>query len=93
MSIQTCLQERMLFASMSITVDKHTIKSTTECNKDLACLHGDEHPLCKVKLSVRDETVFVKCLNTEHCYYKMAFGYLFVCSCPVRNDIYKRYQY
>jgi hypothetical protein len=79
--------------SMDLTVDESTIKSTTECGKGFACLDGDKNLLCKVEFSVRDETVFVRCLNIEHCFYRMIFGYLFVCNCPVRKEIYKRYQY
>ena len=89
--VQTCLQERVLLRRMDIKVDEPTIKSTTECEKRFACLNGDKSVLCKVKFSVRDETVFVKCLNTEHCYYRMIFGDSFICNCPVRKEIYKLY--
>ena len=78
---------------MNLRVDEHTIKSTTECNKKFSCLHGDEHPICKVNLSVNEEVVFINCMNDEYCSYQMVFGYLFVCNCPVRNEIYNRYQY
>jgi hypothetical protein len=79
---------------MDIKVDESTIKSTTECEKGFACLNGDKNLICKVEFSVRDKTVvFVKCLNTEPCSYQMSFGYSFVCNCPVRKEIFKRYKY
>ena len=78
---------------MNLKIDDHTLQRTTECNKDLACLNDDEHPICKVKFYVGKEFSLIKCLHTEYCFYQTSFGYSFVCKCPVRNEIYKRYEY
>ena len=74
-----------------IKINPEILKNTTKCRKDFSCLSGKRTDLCKVELSVKDKIHFVICLNDEPCNYKISFGYSFVCRCPVRKELYNRY--
>lgn len=74
-----------------VQVDEETLKKTTKCNKDFSCLFGEKNELCQVELNVDDKIHFVKCKSVEPCNYRRSFGYSFVCSCPVRKELFNRY--
>jgi len=72
-------------------INKQTLKETTNCEKNFGCLNGHNHVYCKVESCVNNEVHFVKCLNEDHCLYKMNFGDSIICSCPIRKEIYNKY--
>jgi hypothetical protein len=76
-----------------VEIDESTIRSTTKCDKGFQCLHGETEQLCEVEYCVQDKVCFVKCLNIKRCSYRIHFGHSFVCNCPVRKEIFKRYKY
>jgi hypothetical protein len=78
---------------MDLEINKSTIKSTTKCEKSFRCLNGDKKGLCDVEFIAPDQIAFVRCSDIEDCNYRMNFGYSHICNCPVRKEIYKRYNY
>jgi hypothetical protein len=72
-------------------VDDSTINKTTRCEKNFSCLPKKRKDLCKVTYTVEDKVYFVECQNTEPCSYVVPFGHSFFCSCPVRKEVYVRY--
>lgn len=77
---------------MNFKVDDSAIKEATLCEKNYSCLSEDRKELCKVTRIVEDKVYFIKCQDTESCSYKMSFGNSFICNCPVRKVIYKKYK-
>ncbi len=75
---------------MNYTVDSETM-SKTVCEKEFACLSGNEVSLCKVLHSVDDKMIFIK-PGTQHCNYMDDFGYSNYCKCPTRIEIYRQYR-
>ncbi|MDD5616939.1 MAG: hypothetical protein PHH85_12155 [Candidatus Methanoperedens sp.] len=73
-------------------IDDDIIKNTNRCKKNHSCLSGDATDTCKVEMCVGDKVHFIKCNNENTCNYKIPFGYSFVCTCPVRKEIYKMYR-
>lgn len=69
-------------------IDKKVIEST-ECEKSFECLTNQEL-LCKVKLCLAGEVHFLRC-EDHVCKFKMFFGKESLCTCPVRKEIYNRY--
>jgi hypothetical protein len=66
--------------------------STTKCEKDFACLNDDGHELCPVDYFYQDKILFIKCLSKGYCSYRISFGYAsYICSCPMRKEIYRKY--
>ena len=63
----------------------------TECEKKFSCL-GSECDFCKVALCVENEVLFIKCKDRAPCPYKESFAYSFICTCPVRKELYDKYK-
>ncbi len=74
----------------NVHVDAETLKKTTQCNKNFSCLY-EKNKICQVELNVDDKIHFVKCRSKESCNYRRSFGYSFVCLCPVRKELFNRY--
>ncbi len=72
-----------------IKIDENISKTATKCIKNLSCMSGSD--ICKVELCVDGKIHFIKCMNLEHCNYRISFGYSFVCNCPVRKELFNRY--
>ena len=71
-------------------IDKELLEKTTDCNKDFACLNNDKHICCKVEHCVNNKVHFVKCLD-NYCSYRMSYGYSDICNCPIRKEIFNKY--
>jgi len=79
--------------SLNVEIEKETKESATKCEKNFACLMDKDHTLCAVERYVNGDVIFIKCLDTKHCAYKMPFGFsLWMCTCPVRKEFFKRYK-
>ncbi len=80
-----------------LIVDNDLIMKATECQHDHECQKKDFNSImcmnsCEVENTVQ-ELLFVKeKLRNYYCSYKIPFGYSFYCKCPVRNEIYRKYQ-
>ena len=74
-----------------LKVDDDVIKNTNRCKKDHSCL-SDLTDLCKVEMCIADKIHFIKCMNERACNYRITFGYSFVCTCPVRKELYNKYK-
>lgn len=77
--------------SKEIRITKDILEKTDKCRKDHSCLSGQLENLCKVELNVGDKIHFVRCLSHEFCSYRISFGYSDVCLCPVRKELFNRY--
>ncbi len=74
-----------------IQIDEEVLKNTTKCKKNFSCLSDIRNNLCKVELNIDNKIHFVKCMSSEPCNYRISFGYSFVCICPVRKELFNRY--
>ena len=68
------------------------IMKVTECTKKFSCLSAYRKDLCEIESHPSESVFLIKCLNDETCYYIDTFGYSNICTCPVRQEIYRRYQ-
>jgi hypothetical protein len=72
---------------------------TKECTSNFYCLSNkndprcsDHKPLCSVDYFIGKRNLIVKFSNNnEDCPYKVKFGLRYSCSCPVRQEIFERY--
>lgn len=67
-------------------------EQATECEKGMGCVKNKDHKICKVESFISDKVIFVKCLDTKYCGYKLSFGSFYVCTCPVRKEIFDKYK-
>ena len=72
-------------------VDKTIIDKAIHCDKNHACLTEENHPSCKIASCVGNKIHFVEKLERDcKCYQE--FGFSFICNCPVRIEIYRKYK-
>jgi hypothetical protein len=66
------------------------LAQTQKCVRNFECLDPDT-PNClnKVLICLSQQVYFVDC--AEDCIYNMPFGSGVVCQCPVRKEIYNKY--
>ncbi len=74
-----------------IKMNEDILKTATKCKKNLSCLSGTD--ICKVESCIEDKIHFIKCMNSEPCDYRISFGYSYVCICPVRKELFNRYNF
>ena len=80
----------MMTEKTIITINEDVLKKTTKCKKNMSCL-SKSRDLCEVELCVESKIHFIKCGNIEPCNYRVPFGYSYVCLCPVRKELYNKY--
>jgi hypothetical protein len=52
---------------------------------------SEDMPMCPVEIHIEKSVLFVKAPHNALCPYKMHFGTNYICTCPVRHEISKRY--
>ena len=76
---------------MIIEIDKEILQKTTNCIENFDCLNNTNHIYCQVENVVSDRVIFVKCLNGDYCKYKLNYGNSYICGCPTRIEIFRKY--
>jgi hypothetical protein len=77
---------------MEIHVSDAARAATTQCKNDFCCLKGKIENLCPVENCIGGEVHFIKCQKTGGCSYCCSFGYEHFCACPVRKEIFNKYE-
>ncbi len=77
---------------MGFHVSDEAQDAAIKCTKGLSCLKGEEKDICPVEKCIDGKVHFVKCLNDGYCTYQHSFGDGYFCSCPVRQEIFNKYQ-
>ncbi len=74
-----------------LTISDETLKQSIKCQRTFECL-TDRH-LCLIDRPVNGKGLFIKekVSNAEHCQYVESSENAFICYCPTRYEIYKRY--
>lgn len=76
---------------MVYNVSRAAIEACTECPRDHACLHEDGDKLCRISGCVDGAVYFITCADENPCPYKRpAWGRVY-CNCPIRREIYHKY--
>ena len=71
---------------------------TTQCPSDFSCLNDDVKPLCDIDKPMcnsdylsEENGLFIQPLSDNECHYLMPFRTTFLCRCPTRHEIFKKY--
>ena len=73
-------------------INQATIDKADSCSKEHRCLACEEGTLCHITSAPMGEVLFIECKEDSICSYQMSFGDGMVCTCPVRKEIYKKYE-
>jgi hypothetical protein len=76
---------------MEIQISDDVIEQTTRCEREFACLSGGVGDLCRIEDRISGSAAFVDCLDDRQCKYRYQFGCAWICTCPVRIVIHRRY--
>ncbi len=78
---------------MKFEISSDTIKRTTKCSDNFSCLSGKKDCLCEVENDCESNSsaVFVQPQEKKGCNYKMDFGYGWICNCPTRKTLNRKY--
>jgi hypothetical protein len=77
---------------MKLFISDDIVQQTTMCKKHFVCLTGEKADLCEVKYCISDTSYFVKTDRSKICNYKVPYGSGFLCGCPTRKELYKRFK-
>ena len=83
---------------MMLNISDDALSRTVKCPSNFYCLNDKRHamcseakPLCRVNYYIGKTDLVVTYPGNEDCPYKVNFGKRYICSCPVRQEIYQRY--
>ena len=76
---------------MEFVISEQTIKATTECKEEFACLTIGVKDLCRVKGCKDHDVYFIKCLEHKDCPYQERVDHTCFCGCPTRREIFDKY--
>jgi hypothetical protein len=77
---------------MDRQVSEETRNKTTRCPFAFQCLDDSNRDLCEVETCLRNNGCFLKTTKPNNCKYKGTFGYSYMCHCPTRHELFKRYK-
>jgi hypothetical protein len=78
---------------MEMKVNKDTVSRTVRCAENFSCLEGSKECLCPVHDCSNGNVHFIHpSLKAKGCSYRLDFGYTYICSCPVRKEMYNTYR-
>ncbi|MBF0594244.1 MAG: hypothetical protein HQL22_04685 [Candidatus Omnitrophica bacterium] len=78
---------------MSFKVDELTRSRTTRCRHDSKCLEVEGCPGCDVTEAVSEGLIFVKPRPANmDCPYILSYASYYICRCPTRCEIYRKYK-
>jgi hypothetical protein len=74
-------------------ISEDIVQKAVKCNKNLGCLSDNNEKFCKVLCHIEFNICFVKCADEDkNCPYFEPHTRTSLCTCPVRNEIYLRYE-
>jgi hypothetical protein len=86
---------------MGFSISDVSLKRTTKCPSNFLCLTNDKNPMCSKDRPIcsveipLESMIFVEDMNNcyayNNCVYKEKYGAAHICTCPVRFEIYSRY--
>jgi hypothetical protein len=76
---------------MSYTINEEILENTINCKKNMQCLSDGKSPECKIEMPVGANVAFIKEKGPDSCPYMLSFGYGYICTCPIRHELHKRY--
>jgi hypothetical protein len=76
-----------------IEIDEEIRKSARKCEINLACLSERDHKLCPITSTAGKKMLCLDCTSGRRCNYRVNYGVsAFLCTCPIRKEIYRKYK-
>ncbi|MCW5203764.1 hypothetical protein VU11_06250 [Desulfobulbus sp. US2] len=75
-----------------VTVSRKSKSMASKCKKKLSCLKGGEREICEAKKCILESALYVIFNDQKCCNYHYSIGGDSFCGCPVRKEIFKKYE-
>ena len=84
--------ESLTMDKVDIEIDKKIIQRTTKCELEFCSLSGERGYICKPKSLITFNFLEVNPkFDIIDCGYRLSFGDTYFCHCPIRNELYSKY--
>lgn len=78
---------------MALQVQDQTRQQTSECMFSFQCLEEATRNVCTIKPCLVEEVYFLNTPKNHLCSYKKKIGSSsYICQCPTRKELYRRYR-
>ncbi len=78
---------------MKFEIPEGIVEKANKCERKLRCLSENYKEICKVMCHISFDLCFVRCASEDKdCSYYEPHKKTSLCKCPVRNEIYLRYE-
>jgi hypothetical protein len=71
-------------------ISPEIVQEARKCTKGHACLSDPDYELCGIRITTGYHARMI-CGKGANCPYSSEMGDKFVCTCPVRHAIYRKY--
>ncbi|MCI5166310.1 MAG: hypothetical protein D3903_09485 [Candidatus Electrothrix sp. GM3_4] len=78
--------------NINIIVSDRSKSMAAKCKKKLSCLEKKGEEICEVKKCLLESAIYIIFNKKESCNYHYSIGGDSFCSCPVRKEIFKKYE-
>ena len=76
---------------MPYQISEETKKQTTKCRYFFQCLDDKKRDICTVEWYLNSNGCFLKTVKPNGCPYKVKLGSSYMCKCPARHELFKKY--
>ena len=77
---------------MKLDVKKEILDAASQCDHNYICQSVGGKPYCKISDTVNAMVFFTEGKHQLGCNYQHPFGSSFMCTCPVRQEIYLKHK-
>lgn len=78
---------------MPLEIDADILKKANKCQMNFQCLGDVQKHCCGVEHAISPEMVMVKPrAGGVGCHYASPYGYCYICNCPARVEIYRKFK-
>ena len=78
---------------MALQVQDQTREQTSECKFSFQCLEEATRNVCTISPCLVEEVYFLHTTKNHLCSYKKKIGSCsYICKCPIRKELYRRYR-
>ena len=77
---------------MKFKIDTETLNEAGNCRHDFSCLNDNPECLCDIDYDLgKGKVIFLKPDQHLNCPYMLSYGNSYICTCPVRKNLYMLY--
>ena len=77
---------------MKYVIPEEVIKRACQCLRGHACLHDPDYQLCGKTIYRDTRMIRLVCPGASECPFAKQIGNVAVCTCPIRQEIYRNYE-